>query len=403
MSAEVKPPGPADDDTLGLRGISLAYLLRGIFFFTMMVGLLALFHRYIGLRVLRDAGWNPLISALGWAVVWLGFFSIFAAFFAGRIMPRRFALGVHWAAFIWLGCFAVLLPFTAFADIGVWGLSKAVSPAMPWGRLEAISILGASALALVIAFRTARGALRVERRDILIPNLPEAFEGFRIAQITDIHIGETLNGEFLTRVVQGVNDLSPDMVAVTGDLVDGSVAKIADEVAPLKDLNAKDGAFYITGNHEYYHGATAWESYVGSLGLHVLHNTHRVIRRGDAELVIAGVTDLEGRNRGPLHAPDLDAALLNSPPNAPRILLAHQPLFARYAQNKRIALQLSGHTHGGQIFPFMFFVRLQQPVVSGFKVLGNVPTYTSRGTGYWGPPFRLGPTPEITLLTLRRS
>lgn len=403
MSADVKPPPPANGDLLGVRGISLGYLLRGVAFFTVMVGLLALFHRYIGLRILRDAGWNPLIVATGWAVVWLGFFSIFAAFFAGRIMPRRFALGVHWAAFTWLGCFAILLPFTAFADIGVWGLSKAMSPESSWGRLEAIAILGSSALALVIAFRTARGALRVERRDIFIKDLPAAFEGFRIAQITDIHIGETLNGQFLTRVVQGVNDLEPDMVAVTGDLVDGSVSKIAEEVAPLQGLKAKDGAYYITGNHEYYHGATAWESYVGSLGLHVLHNSHRVVRRGDAQLVIAGVTDIEGRSRGPLHAPDLDAALQNSPPSAPRILLAHQPLFARYAQGKRIALQLSGHTHGGQIFPFMFLVRLQQPVVSGFKLLGDVPTYTSRGTGYWGPPFRLGPTPEIALLTLRRS
>ncbi len=402
MTTDVKPPAPAED-SLGLRSIPLSYLLRGVAFFTVVVGLLGLFHRYIGLRVLRDARWNPVVIELGWGVLWLGFFSIFAAFFAGRLMPRRFALGVHWAAFIWLGSFAVLLPFTAVADIGVWGLSRAISTPLPWGRWEAIAILATSAFALVFAFRTARGTLRVERRDIAIDNLPEAFDGFRIAQITDVHIGETLDGQFLKRVVQGVNDLSADMVAVTGDLVDGSVSKIADEVAPLKDLQAKEGAFYITGNHEYYHGGPAWESHVASLGLHVLHNSHRVIRRGNAALTVAGVTDIEGGNRGPSHAPDIDAALENAPANAPKILLAHQPLFARYAQNKGISLQLSGHTHGGQIFPFMFFVKLQQPMVSGYKVIGDVPTYTSRGTGYWGPPFRLGAAPEITLLTLRRK
>ncbi|MBX7115573.1 MAG: metallophosphoesterase [Myxococcaceae bacterium] len=402
MTTDVKPPAPADDAP-ALSGVPLRYLLRGIAFFTLVVGLLGLFHRYIGLRVLRDAQWNPVVVELGWGVLWLGFFSIFAAFLAGRLMPRRLALGVHWAAFMWLGCFAVLLPFTAFADIGVWGLSRAISTSVAWGRWESIAILATSALALVFAFRTARGTLRVERRDIAIDNLPEAFEGFRIAQITDVHIGETLDGQFLTRVVQSVNDLNADMVAVTGDLVDGAVSKIADEVAPLQGLQAKEGAFYITGNHEYYHGGPEWESYVASLGLHVLHNTHRVIHRQGAALTVAGVTDLEGRNRGPSHAPDIEAALENAPPHAPKILLAHQPLFARYAQNKGISLQLSGHTHGGQIFPFMFFVKLQQPVVSGYKVIGDVPTYTSRGTGYWGPPFRLGAAPEITLLTLRRK
>lgn len=399
MDIETKrAPAPAV-----VRGIPIAYLLRGLAFFAVMVSLLALFHRYVGLRVVRDAGWSPLVSTVGWGVLWLGFFSVFAAFFAGRLMPRRWSRGVHWAAFVWLGCFFIMLPFTAFADIGAWGLAKAVGAGEGWGRWQAVTILATTALALVIAFRTARGALRVERHDIFVPNLPAEFEGFRIAQITDIHIGETLDGRFLTRVVQGVNDLSPDMVAVTGDLVDGSVDKIHDEVAPLGKLQAKDGAYYITGNHEYYHGGAQWESYVGSLGLHVLHNSHRVLRRGNAQLVVAGVTDLEGRNRGRAHAPDVDAAFAGTPADAPRVLLAHQPLFARYAQGRRVALQLSGHTHGGQIFPFMFFVRLQQPVVSGFKVIGDVPTYTSRGTGYWGPPFRLGPTPEIALLTLKRA
>jgi predicted MPP superfamily phosphohydrolase len=161
--------------------------------------------------------------------------------------------------------------------------------------------------------------------------------------------------------------------------------------------------YFVTGNHEYYSGGASWEAEVARRGLTVLHNAHRVVERGGAKLVIAGVTDLEGARFSPAHAPDLDAALRGTPEGAPRILLAHQPRFARHAQGKGIALQLSGHTHGGQIFPFMAFVRLQQPVVAGLKALWGVPTYTNRGTGYWGPPFRVGPSGEVTEVTLRAA
>ena len=243
---------------------------------------------------------------------------------------------------------------------------------------------------------------RVERREIAIKGLSPALDGFKVVQISDVHIGDTLDGRFMKRVVDQVNALTPDIVAVTGDLVDGSVSKLREEVAPLGGLKGRHGNFFVTGNHEYYSGADEWEAEVARLGLTVLHNSHVVVRSGDGELVVAGVPDTEGRHFSAAHRPDIDLALQGAPAGVPRLLLAHQPKFAKQAAGHDVALMLSGHTHGGQIFPFMFLVRLQQPVIAGLCMLSGVQTYTNRGTGYWGPPFRIGPSGEISELTLRR-
>jgi len=161
--------------------------------------------------------------------------------------------------------------------------------------------------------------------------------------------------------------------------------------------------FFVTGNHEYYSGGAAWEAEARALNMTVLHNEHRVIEQNGAQLIIGGVTDLEGARFSPSHAPRSDLAFAGAPAGAPRVLLAHQPRFAEVAAAEKVSLMLSGHTHGGQIFPFMFFVKLQQPVIGGFATLWGVPTYTSNGTGYWGPPFRIGPRGEVTEVTLVRA
>jgi len=254
--------------------------------------------------------------------------------------------------------------------------------------------------ALVLGFATAHGRARVERVRVPMRGLGEGLAGVRIVQISDIHIGPTLDGRFLQRVVEQVNALSPDLIAVTGDLVDGSVQALREQVAPLAGLRAPLGVYFVTGNHEYYSGGAAWSAEVRSLGLSVLHNEHRVVERGGARLTVAGVTDHDAGHIDPAHASRPDLALAGAPPGVPRVLLAHQPRTAQLAQGLGVDLQLSGHTHGGQMFPFMFFVRLQQPVVQGLKTLFGTRVYTSRGTGYWGPPLRLGPAPEITELTL---
>jgi predicted MPP superfamily phosphohydrolase len=286
------------------------------------------------------------------------------------------------------------------ADVvgGVWGLLG--TPPEDWPRLKALGVVAVVVPAVAWAVRTARGSARVERVQVPVERLGPGLAGLRVVQISDIHIGPTLDGPWLQRVVQQVNALQPDLVAVTGDLVDGSVRQLRQHVAPLAGLKAPLGVYFVTGNHEYYHGASAWVAEVARLGLTVLLNEHRVVERDGARLTVAGVTDHDGGRMDPTHACRPEVALAGAPEGVPRLLLAHQPRTAALARGLGVDLQLSGHTHGGQIFPFMFFVKLQQPVVRGLALLEGVRVYTHRGTGYWGPPWRLGPAPEITLLTL---
>src|SRR5262249_14940080 len=164
-----------------------------------------------------------------------------------------------------------------------------------------------------------------------LPHLGPAFEDFRIVQISDLHITESLNGEFLREVVERVNGMNPDLVAITGDLIDGQVEELRPHVAPLGMLKAREGVFFVTGNHEYYFGAAAWEAEVARIGVTVLHNSHRVLRRGADSLVVAGVTDYTGGQFDPAHESRPDLALEGAPKSVPRILLAHQPKSARAA------------------------------------------------------------------------
>jgi predicted MPP superfamily phosphohydrolase len=190
------------------------------------------------------------------------------------------------------------------------------------------------------------------------------------------------------------------MVAVTGDLVDGSVAQLRSHVAPLRDLTSRHGTYFVTGNHEYYSGVTAWVSELRRLGINVLLNEHVVLQHNDDSLVIAGVTDYSGHHFDESHRSDAAAAVASAPNGVVRILLAHQPRSAAGALQAGFDLQLSGHTHGGQFWPWNFFVRLQQPFTAGLHRLQSLWVYTSRGTGYWGPPKRFGAPSEITYLRL---
>jgi predicted MPP superfamily phosphohydrolase len=394
-------PQPPHDAPVGLGEIPVFLFVRGLFLVAVVASLVAGLHYYLGVRLIRGAQMPEPYAAATWLGLWALFALIPSAFIFGRVLSRKLAIGVQWVAFIWMGAFGVLLSATAFSDIVLWGAAHAATRVESWSHLQALVVLGLTIPALIVGFRAARGTPTIERLTVPVKGLGKELDGFRIVQITDLHVGETLGRDFLERVVAQVNSLDPDMVAVTGDVIDGSVKALRDEVASLSKLAGKHGNFYVTGNHEYYHGASAWEAEARRLGLIVLHNEHRVLELGSAKLVIAGVTDLDGARFSPAHVPDADAAFANAPAGVPRILLAHQPRFARRVTGHNVALQLSGHTHGGQMFPFVFFVRLQQPVIAGFKMLWGVPVYTSRGTGYWGPPFRIGPSSEITEITLR--
>jgi predicted MPP superfamily phosphohydrolase len=234
--------------------------------------------------------------------------------------------------------------------------------------------------------------------------LPDALEGCTIAQLSDIHVGPTIKRGYVRRIVNRTNAQRPDIIAITGDLIDGSVERLRDDVAPLAGLQARHGVFAVTGNHEYYSGADAWVAEFRRIGLDVLMNEHRILAHNGAALVLAGVTDFGAAAFDRRQASDPETALRGSPADVgARILLAHQPRSAPAAARAGFDLQLSGHTHGGQFWPWRYFVPLQQPFVSGLHDQDGMAVYVSQGTGYWGPPMRIGAKSEITLIRLVRA
>jgi predicted MPP superfamily phosphohydrolase len=260
--------------------------------------------------------------------------------------------------------------------------------------------LVAFAVSLIGLFN-ARRVAAVRHVDVPISNLPLALHGFTIAQISDVHVGATIKRRYLEAIVDKVNRLKPDMIAVTGDLVDGSVARLHTQTAPLGNLAARHGAYFVTGNHEYYSNADEWIAEIKRLGITVLMNQHVLLRHEHATVLVAGVSDFGAHHFDEAHRSDPQAALKGAPSQiAVKILLAHQPRSAEAAAEAGFDLQLSGHTHGGQFFPWNFFVPMQQPFTAGLNRWHDMWVYTSRGAGYWGPPKRLWAPSEIALLRL---
>ena len=233
-----------------------------------------------------------------------------------------------------------------------------------------------------------------------IKGLPEDFEGFRIVQITDVHISPTFRRSAVEEIVAVVNALNADIVALTGDLVDGTVDQLADDVAPLGKIKSAKGNYFVTGNHEYYSGAIEWIAEIRRLGFTVLINEHRIITSGNSKMLLAGVTDYREGRMLPGHRSDPLKALNAAPKTDLKILLAHQPKSIFDAARAGYDLQISGHTHGGQFFPWNLVVGFTQPYVSGLHKHADTQIYVSRGTGYWGPPVRVGSPSEITLIKL---
>jgi predicted MPP superfamily phosphohydrolase len=249
--------------------------------------------------------------------------------------------------------------------------------------------------------RTALGPPTLDRAQIALTKLPRALDGFRIALVSDIHLGPLTGAPHAERIVAAINNLDADIVAVVGDLVDGSVAELGASAAPLRDLRSRHGGYFVTGNHEYYSGHQEWIDEVARLGLTPLRNQRLQIATKGGAFDLAGVNDVTGRSFG--DAPDFDAALGGRDPALPVVLLAHQPVQVHDAAKHGVDLQLSGHTHGGQMVPFSLLVRLQQPVLSGLAEIDGTKVYVTHGAGFWGPPVRVGAPPQVTLIELRSA
>ncbi|MER5300532.1 metallophosphoesterase [Streptomyces lasiicapitis] len=235
---------------------------------------------------------------------------------------------------------------------------------------------------------------KIKRVTVPLAKLPRAAHGFRIAVVSDIHLGPVLGKDFARRVVDTINSTQPDLIAVVGDLVDGDVEDLAPAARPLADLRARHGAFFVTGNHEYFSGAEQWVEHVRDLGLHPLENARTELPYFD----LAGVNDVQGEGEG--EGPDFGKALGDRDRRRASVLMAHQPVVIHDAVKHGVDLQLSGHTHGGQLWPNNLIADLANPTLAGLERYGDTQLYVTRGAGAWGPPVRVGAPSDITVVEL---
>ncbi|KAB1979308.1 metallophosphoesterase [Streptomyces triticiradicis] len=304
-------------------------------------------------------------------------------------------LGTGWVLFTWSVLLGVLLRIAlTLAGVGE-GQDRA--------RIVTWAVLGVTAALLSWGHAEARRVPRVRRLDVELPRLGAGLDGLRVALITDTHYGPLDRARWSARVCETVNTLEADLVCHTGDIADGTAERRRAQAAPLGTVRATRARVYVTGNHEYYSEAQGWVDLMDELGWEPLRNRHLLLERGGDTLVVAGVDDVTAESSGLAgHRAHLAGALDGADPDLPVLLLAHQPKFIDRAAAGGVDLQLSGHTHGGQIWPFHHLVRIDQPAVAGLSRHGDrTLLYTSRGTGFWGPPFRVFAPSEITLLVLR--
>jgi len=359
-------------------------------------------HYYVWARLVRDAALPAPWARIVTVVIALLFAVMMSGFILLRTLPRGAAAPFMWVGYTWMGVLFFLVIGLGLSDLVRAIAVRPGDPGLPidperrqtvariFGGVAALFGIGASGVGLLSAL----SPVAVTRVKVAIDKLAKGTSGYRIVQISDVHVGPTIGKDFIEGIVARINALKPDLVAITGDLVDGSVEELSEHVAPLGKLEAKDGVFFVTGNHEYYSGADSWLAYLGKLGIKALRNEHVEIG-GEGGFLLAGIDDPTSPQS------DLKRALAGRDATRACVLLAHQPKSIELADELGVDLQLSGHTHGGQMIPWNFLVRLQQPFVAGLhKLARGAQIYVSRGTGYWGPPMRVGAPAEITEIEL---
>ncbi|HWB80127.1 MAG TPA: metallophosphoesterase [Nannocystaceae bacterium] len=335
-------------------------------------------------------------------------------FFRAALRPedgaarRAYEIGTY----IWMATAVCMMVAAALGDLVRLGLAiarkvrpQAIDPA----RREFLTRALPQGVALGGAAITGYGMMRaftpaeITEHELVIPKLPKNLEGFTIVQLTDLHVGPFIRRKLIDRMVEQANELAPDLVVVTGDLVDGSVPRLGDSVAGLANLRGRFGTFFVTGNHDYGSGDVEWCAFLESLGLGVLRNRRVEIGDDGGSFDLLGVDDWGGGRRHGRKGYDLEAAIAGRDPERAAILLAHQPANFATVAARGLDLQISGHTHGGQLFPMTALVGLGFPYTRGLYREGDAQIYVSRGCGFWGPPARVGSPPEIAKLVLVRG
>lgn len=390
--------------------------------FGVIVGVLfALMHWYLWKRLVKDTTRPGTFRRAATVVTIVAALLVFATLTLGREVDPDVGQWFAWPGYVWFAALFYLFLVTLLLELPRLALrgwvrrrpleataATATEPppapaADPSRRLFLARGLGvvagaASASLVGAGMVSALGTPELLRVRVPLRNLDPSLAGFRIAVVSDIHLSALLRRSHTERIVNMINESSPDLVAIVGDLADGTVADLGDAAAPLADLAPREGSFFVTGNHEYFVDPDGWVRELDRLGVHTLRNERTTITRDGASLDLAGVTDVNGRNSG--DAPDFDRALTGRSAESPVVLLAHQPVQVTEAAKRGVDLQLSGHTHGGQLYPFHYVVSAAQPSLAGLSKVDDTYLYVTRGAGFWGPPVRVGAPPDITLVEL---
>lgn len=357
---------------------------------------------YVGWR-LTDTLWQRALLAVPFVLVWL----VPALYWVGgRQNHGRLDDALHGASYVAMGALNFLVLFTFARDLLLVATRlPGAQAAHAWLRDEGAALVaGMTLAALALGMLFALRGPRVRHQRVPVSGLHPSLEGFRIAQISDLHVGPTIGHRYVSQVVRCCNALDAHLVVLTGDIVDGPVARLAHDVAPLQALRSTHGSVFILGNHDCYSGAADWCRHFSAIGMRVLLNEHWLLRHGEARLLVGGVTDPALRQFAREQAPRPDLAAAPGVAADFRLLLAHNPALAPLGEQAGFDLQLSGHTHGGQFFPWTIAVRMvHAQLVWGLAKVGRMWVYVSAGTGSWGPPIRLGTRTELTLVELRAA
>ncbi len=385
-------------------------LIRMILGGLLVIGVWGAVHYYLGRHLVGTLTRTRHAARIAWGVIALHGVLAPILMMIRRGMPQGvWYHALNFVVYTGMGFVALLFVLFVVRDLSAWAARRWVHKVVDEDRrafLTSSFNLGAfvtTGVATGVGLHNAIKVPDVKEVEVLVPGLAPGLDGLRVAQLSDLHIGPTLRGKWLEAVVERTNSLGADLVAITGDLVDARVSDMGHEVASLGQLKSTYGTFFVTGNHDYYWNGPEWVEHVESLGVRALINSHALIERQGGRLLVGGVTDLRTGRMAAGHSTDPFKAIANAPQHDFSLLLAHQPGSVYDAAKAGWKMQISGHTHGGQFFPWNFVVGIVHEFYAGLGKHLDTLIYVSRGTGFWGPPNRTVAPSEITLLTLKSA